>query len=301
MHNQSPRVLMTMTRSKSSKIFTHQRGRAFSLGQAMIEFVIIIPVLLLLIFGAIQIAFIYSAKTTLNYAVFQSARVAATNNATYSSMRRGLVRGLAPLFTNISDISDMKNDIDAGIDSGGTRRDAVSEVDTYTRIIRVNPTFAMVDVAGFGEDVGDGVVGMPNDNLMYRPSWQVDGVSIQDANLLKIRVQYCYKLMVPLVNKIIGSLSELNNRRPAGSYREHHTVGDPRFADANIGELDEAAAINGGVTATYAELCGDRAGNKEGFVLTSEAIVRMQSPVFDTDDDDEVGDKMCDGKKMACP
>src|SRR5690606_7328579 len=140
------------------------------------------------------------------YATFQAARLGATNHASYSAMRRGLVRGMAPLYTNNAQASQIYDDIQAGIDSGGTRRDAVSEVDTYTRIIRINPTSAMLDVSGFGRLTSDGNVGIPNDNLMYRPNWQVDGVTIQDANLLKIRVQYCYKLMVPLVNKIIGSL-----------------------------------------------------------------------------------------------
>lgn len=269
-------------------------------GQAMVEFVIIIPVLLLLIFGAIQIAFIYSAKTTLNYATFQAARLGATNHASYSAMRRGLVRGMAPLFTNNARANDIQSDIDAGIDSGGARRDAVSEVDTYTRIIRINPTSAMLDVAGFGQVAGDGNVGIPNDHLMYRPDWQVEGVSIQDANLLKIRVQYCYKLMVPIVNKIIGSLSELNNRRDPASYREHHTVNDPRFADANIGEVNEGATLSG-VTATYQELCGDRAEGKEGFVIFAEAIVRMQSAAYVNDIDEDFDPFMCDGEKMACP
>ncbi|MDO3386259.1 TadE/TadG family type IV pilus assembly protein [Gilvimarinus sp. SDUM040013] len=270
--------------------------RRLTKGQAMIEFVIIIPVLLLLIFGAIQIAFIYSAKTTLNYATFQAARVGATNHATYSALRRGLIRGLAPLFTNSGTLGDQRDDIAAGIDSGGTRRDAVFEVDNYTRIIRVNPTSAMLDVGGFGEVV-DGNIAIPNDNLMYRPTWEVDGASIQDANLLKIRVQYCYLLMVPLVNKIIGSLSELNNRRDAASYREHHTINDPRFADANRGEVNAAADV----TATYEELCQDRANNQEGFVLFSEAIVRMQSEAYFEDTDDTFESFMCDGTKMACP
>ncbi len=273
--------------------------RSCSGGQAMVEFVIIIPVLLLLIFGAIQIAFIYSAKTTLNYATFQAARLGATNHASYSAMRRGLVRGMAPLFTNNARANDIQDDIDAGIDSGGARRDAVSEVDTYTRIIRINPTEAMLDIAGFGRVTDDGNVGIPNDHLMYRPDWQVEGVSIQDANLLKIRVQYCYKLMVPIVNKIIGSLSELNNRRDPASYREHHTINDPRFADANIGEVNEGAALSG-VTATYEELCGDRANNKEGFVIFAEAIVRMQSPAYVNDIDEDYDAFMCDGDKMTC-
>lgn len=270
--------------------------RTASRGQAMIEFVIIIPVLLLLIFGAIQIAFIYSAKTTLNYATFQAARVGATNHATYSALRRGLIRGMAPLFTNSSSLGSMRDDIEAGIDSEGTKRDAISEVDNYTRIIRINPTSAMLDVSGFGEAI-DGNVAMPNDNLMYRPTWEVDGASIQDANLLKIRVQYCYKLMVPIVNKIIGTLSELNNSKDPGSYHEHHTVNDPRFADANRGEVNE----NAGITASYDQLCDDRADNREGFVLFAEAIVRMQSPAYVADTDDALDAFMCDGTKMACP
>lgn len=270
-------------------------------GQAMTEFVIIIPVFVLLIFGAIQIAFIYSAKITLNYATFQAARVGANEHATYSAMRRGLVRGLAPLFTSTSDMSNVKDDIAAGIDSGGTRRSAVSEVDNYIRIIRLNPTAAALSPSSFGE-VHDGTAvryEIPNDNLMYRPSTASAGVSIQDANLLKIRVQYCYKLMVPIVNKIIGSLSEVRNTRDPGNYHPHETIHDPRFADRNRGVVNEAAGTLG--QSGYELLCKDRAGKREGFVITAEAIVRMQSSVYDGDPDAEVGERMCDGIHMACP
>ena len=98
-------------------------------GHAMTEFVIVIPVLILLIFGTLQIGLIYSAKVTLNYATFQSALLGATNNATYSALRRGLIRGLAPLYTESRDLDGIKFDIAKGIDSNATRRDAKSEVD----------------------------------------------------------------------------------------------------------------------------------------------------------------------------
>src|SRR5690606_17536584 len=140
-------------------------------------FVIIIPVLVLLIFGAIQIAFIYSAKITLNYATFQAARVGANEHATYSGLRRGLVRGLAPLFTSTSSMSNIKADIATGIDSGGTRRSAVSEVDNYTRIIRISPSASSLAPSGFGvENNTVGYFVLPNDNLMYRPSSLYQGV-----------------------------------------------------------------------------------------------------------------------------
>ena len=50
-------------------------------GQAMVEFGIIVFVLLLLILGTLQFAFIYHAKIQLNYAAFETARAGALNNA----------------------------------------------------------------------------------------------------------------------------------------------------------------------------------------------------------------------------
>tara|TARA_R110002050_G_scaffold9504_1_gene33241 strand:+ start:389349 stop:390209 length:861 start_codon:yes stop_codon:yes gene_type:complete len=269
-----------------------------SYGQAMVEFIIVIPVLILLVFGTVQIGLIYSAKTTLNYATFQAARLGAVNNATYSSLRRGLIRGMAPLYTSNTSLDTVRTDIDAGINSLGTKRDSQTDMDNYTKIIRLSPTkkqFQDASGFGFGEKNADNFYQIPNDNLMYRPTTLREGASIQDANLLKIRVQYCYKLMVPLVNRIIGSLSELNNYRT--NQRIYETVNDPKFADANRYYTDIAA----GTLSSYQSLCGDRADSNEGFIITAEAIVRMQSPAFEQDDDDDVGDHMCDGVRMSCP
>lgn len=267
----------------------------------MLEFLIVIPVLILLIFGAIQIGLIYSAKTTLNYATFQAARLAAVNNATYSSMRRGLIRGLAPLYTQSESLVAVRTDIEEGI-SSSQKRDAKTEVDNFTKIIRVSPTSEHFEPSAFGEVNADGIYQIPNDNLMYRPEIEADGASIQDANLLKIEVQYCYKLMVPLVNRVIGSLSELNNQRT--NQKIYETVNDPKFADANRYFVNQAAAAQTAL-ASYEQLCGERAASNEGFIISANAIVRMQSPAYEEEieetSDDYVGDFMCDGVKMSCP
>ena len=122
-----------------------------SYGQAMVEFIIVIPVLILLVFGTVQIGLIYSAKTTLNYATFQAARLGAVNNATYSSLRRGLIRGMAPLYTSNTSLDTVRTDIDAGINSLGTKRDSQTDMDNYTKIIRLSPTKKQFqDASGFG-------------------------------------------------------------------------------------------------------------------------------------------------------
>lgn len=229
--------------------------------QAMVEFLIIIPVLILLIFGAVQVAFIYSAKTGLNYATFQAARIGATNNAQYDDMRRGLLRGMYPMFSQITD-PDERMEYTA------------AEVDNYVLITRINPDSAAFsawtvehnDPIGTGENLQ----AIPNDNLMYRPMQQ-NPVSIQDANLLKIRVQYCMKLIVPIVDRLLSSGSRFVNRGNEGR-------DSARFRD-----------VSRTTTANHDNVCR----NRQGFVVSAEATLRMQSPAVDDD--------QCANGRMICP
>lgn len=167
-----------------------------SSGQAIVEYIIIFPVLLILIMGAIQIALIYQAKFTLNYAAFMGARQGALKNANLNSIKDGVAAGLAPLF--------MRWD-----GSGAPGLVDLSKARVISTIEVFNPMTAKVEIisptqAAFAAIAGSGTE-IPNDNLMYR-SAAGDGMSIQDANLLKIRVTYCVKLVVPFVNRMIYSL-----------------------------------------------------------------------------------------------
>lgn len=213
------------------------RRRPF--GQAMVEYLIVLPVLIMVIFGTIQAAFIYSAKSTLNYATFQAARLGAVNNASYDGIRRGLIRGLTPMFVHHNTDADKTlANTEAGV-----------EVDNFLRVTRISPQLA--DFGTFGEfDADESDYAIPNDNLMYRPA-----TGIQDANLLKIRVQYCMYLVVPIVDRLLSAASSFNHSDIEGS-----------FSQAS----KEAVA-------EYSSIC--RAGRR-GIIITSEAMVRMQSPAL---------------------
>ena len=206
-------------------------------GQALVEYVIILPVLVMLIFGTIQAAFIYSAKNSLNYATFQGARLGAVNNASYEGIRRGLIRGLTPMFVHHNTDTDKERAFE----------EAGEEVDNYAVVTRISPS--LDNFSAYGEWDGDeSDYAIPNDNLMYRP-----GTGIQDANLLKIRVQYCMELMVPIIDRLLSTASRFNSGGIEGS-----------FSGAS------KAAV-----ADYSDIC--QAGRR-GIVITSEAMVRMQSP-----------------------
>lgn len=226
--------------------------RRHSIGQALTEFVIVFPVLMILIFGTIQVAFIYSAKTTLNYATFQAARMGALNGATYEGIKKGLVRGLAPLYTHGATDQEMQE---------GVAR-ALFEVENYTRITRINPRVAHFGAHGaYDTEVSDVVI--PNDNLMYRDA-SVGEISIQDANLLKIQVEYCYPLMVPIVDRFLASI----NQRTGQLFGPNVIVTQSR----NAKDYDTICA-------------GFRGTGNAGFIITSEAVVRMQSAAQKADDD----------------
>lgn len=164
-------------------------------GTAIVEAVIALPILLVVILGAIQFALIYQAKATLNHASLQAARAGAVSNADPDAIRRGLARGLTPLYSPESSLHGLATTV--------ARVNAALVSDARVRIL--NPTREAF--ADFGEEVA-GVREIPNDRLHARSTaiGAMSGVNVQDANLLKIEVTYGHELKVPLVNWFVSRL-----------------------------------------------------------------------------------------------
>jgi len=167
----------------------------------------VLPVALLLIFGAIQFALIYHAKITLNYAAFEAARAGSLNNAEYLSVKEGFTRGLAPLYSYYEHDEKKRSHRK---DNHATNQVAAfqiarskifSEFKDKTKLIRIERLSP--DEPDFSDYAVDDEI--PNDNLMYRASvlGVRSGSSIQDANVLHLRITYWYPLYVPLVNRLI--------------------------------------------------------------------------------------------------
>lgn len=163
----------------------------------MVEFLVILPVMLMLIFGAIQFALIFHAKITLNYAAFEAARAGSLANADFAEVREGFARGLAPLYSYAGEDKDQV----AAFQAAREKVLALFEDEAaLARIERLNPAkSAFRHYAPQGE--------IPNDSLLFRSSaFSPDaGMSIQDANLLQLRVTYWYPLYVPFINTMISS------------------------------------------------------------------------------------------------
>lgn len=118
-------------------------------GQATVEYLYVLPILLILLLGSLQFIFIYQAKQTLNYATFNGTRNGALNSGKMAAIQDGVIAGLAPLFVHDETQQALKD----------ARKLAYTEL-TNVKLARIeilNPTPGAL--SGFGGTI-------PNDNLM---------------------------------------------------------------------------------------------------------------------------------------
>ncbi|HWI13992.1 MAG TPA: DUF192 domain-containing protein [Burkholderiales bacterium] len=152
-------------------------------GQSATEFIIVLPVLLLVILGALQVGLLYRAKSTLNLATFQAARIGAMHYGRETEMRAELANGLAALYAKDWGWNQL-------IDGRARAQDVVK---TYATLATVNPP------AQFHSQR------ISNNRLRYQTDAQ-GGLSVQDLNVLKIKVVYCHPLQVPLIAKTLQTV-----------------------------------------------------------------------------------------------
>ena len=179
-------------------------------GQSMVEFAIVIPVLLLLALGILQLSLFFIAKATLNQAAFSGARDGAVNNASLCAIRLGVVKGIAPLYQTSSTPQNVTGYASALANAwAATMLGQLGGINNVS-IDMLNPSSASFSDFQQAMTVnGDSVQGIPNSRLLYRDTTPggSSNQSIQDANLLKIRVHYCYKVIVPPVSWVTKNMT----------------------------------------------------------------------------------------------
>lgn len=235
-----------------------QTGRAGARragGQSAAELLVVLPVLVLLVFGIIQLGLMYQARATLNHATMLAARAGALHNGDHDEMRNALARGLAPLFAKQANAE--------GFAEAVVKATTETTAPTITTIEVLNPTGAAL--ADFGRERLDGAGGreLPNDTLHYRSpaAGATSHISVQDANLLHVRVTYCMRLIVPVIDRMLPSaVNAVTPTTGTGTgMRNPFGIGAPPGAGAP---------------------CANPAGERR-IPIRSEAILRMQSSFYE--------------------
>ncbi|PHV07909.1 pilus assembly protein TadG [Janthinobacterium sp. BJB412] len=227
-------------------------------GQSSTEFLVVFPLLVMLVFGVIQFALLYQARATLNYAALLAARAGAVHNGSATSMRVALASGLAPLFASEPTMSDYTGAVlKANLETAALSN--LTKIDVLNPTAKALQDFARARLDGSGRE-------LPNDTLNYRnptPGTK-SALSVQDANILHVRVSYCYRLIVPVVGRVM--YAAVNALTPFDAAVSANGMSDP------FGSSGTTVSLS----------CINPAFRGPRIVIRSEAMVRMQSPFYES-------------------
>jgi hypothetical protein len=171
-------------------------------GMSIVEFVVVSPFAFLVVLGLIQLGLMFTAKQIVNEAAFVAARAGAVQHAQVGPMRQALIKALIPFYQDTTITNDPQRLLYAWLGAQGDLA-----VPGRLEITVLNPNADVFN--DFGLTDSNNQTYIPNDNLNYRDHsvrGQASGLSIQDANVLKIRVTYAYQLKVPLMQSVVKSV-----------------------------------------------------------------------------------------------
>ncbi|WP_265654493.1 TadE/TadG family type IV pilus assembly protein [Verminephrobacter aporrectodeae] len=164
-------------------------------GSAMIEFTVVGPIITLLGLAMLQYGLVFFSKNQINHASFMAARAGSMAHAKLPDIRESYLRALVPLYGGGRDSAELAQ----------AKAKAAADLQGNLRIDLLNPTHASFD------DWNDpwleqkyNARAIPNTGLADRNRnvGSQSGQSVQDANLLKIKVTHGYELKIPLVSTI---------------------------------------------------------------------------------------------------
>ncbi len=174
-------------------------------GATLVEMSVSLLIFLMVIFAIAEVALMFKAKAVVDMAALAAARAGAVDHARSgwsSKMSMAGRTALAPLY--------MRTGTGSGELASAILR-AHADLSALNMSIDVlNPTAA--SFTDHGVSSGNRRF-IPNDSLMYR-STRVkanSGQNIQDANILKIRLTYCYEPKMPLANEFLSMALSLFN------------------------------------------------------------------------------------------
>jgi Flp pilus assembly protein TadG len=181
-------------RPKLSAMGSTQRG------VATIEFYIVALLALLpLCLGMLQTFLLLMANHQIDYAAFAAARLGATNGAELSGIRRGFVQAMTPMFVSTNTAVDRGNVVEK-VAAAFAR--ASLDVALFGQFQILSPSAAAQSDFAIDRN-GERVI--PNDALEYRSASAGDrsNISLQEANILRLSVTYCQRLIVPFAAQLV--------------------------------------------------------------------------------------------------
>jgi hypothetical protein len=166
-------------------------------GATLVEFVVVIPTMLMMIMAVLQAAFAFHAKSQVNHATAAAARAGSFSNASVNAMAAAFTRGMVGYYgggTSLWELTQTQGRAAADLAAANVRIEVLSP--TTESFDDYNSPALQAQL-----NTGNARV-IPNDNLGFircprdvpgcnsDPNTNRSGQTLADANLLKIRVTY---------------------------------------------------------------------------------------------------------------
>jgi outer membrane protein OmpA-like peptidoglycan-associated protein len=275
--------------------------RAGQRGASLIEFSIVAPAVTLVGMGALQFALMFNAKNHLNHAAFMAARAGATNHAVLTdgtvstaSIQGAYIRALVPLYIGESNPDEIEE----------ITKKAREDLADNLQIEIINPTqesFVDWNDAALSATLGKGKGPNGSNARVIRNTGQAhagnqvgtaSGQTIQEANLLKIRVTHGYQPAVPVMSKLFlyfyqhvlpqSGLTAFekqlldNERIPVITQATVQMQSHPIWQQAMASIKNQSGGGDGGTGSGSGS--GDGSGDGEGGAEGSCSVVSCEAP-----------------------
>lgn len=229
-------------------------------GATLTEFIIVGPLIFLLGMTGLQYTLMYNAKTNLTYASYEAARAGAIHHADPEKIEEGLLKGLSPYLSADNGIT---------IDNKALLQKVKASESSFMKVEIISPT-----AEAFNDFNNKTLQKVLKTDRLVIPNKQTDienlanksgtssGVSIHEANVLKLRITYGYKPNIPIAKNLLSSVySYLNGPKDPFSKKLLATQRIPIVVDVSSQML--SPAIQNGLK-TIAFNPGNASGNIEG-------------------------------------
>lgn len=178
-------------------------------GAASVEFhVVALLVLLPLCLGTLQVALLMIENHHLDHAAFLAARHGAVSHGDAGEMRRAYAQAVSVLFVNSATPVERSN-VAARV--AGAYARATTDIAIHARLQLLAPDArAQADFSMRR----DNTQVIPNDALEFRSPapGRRSGISLQQANVLRVEFVYCRPLVVPFAGPLLlGTLRRLDH------------------------------------------------------------------------------------------
>ena len=190
----APRSADTPPRQPRRRATLRQRG------SAVVELAVVGPIMAMIGLGSIQYSQLFFAKNTLDHAGFLAARAGSTGNAKMDTIKQAFMGGLVPMFGGGDTAAKLaKSLIDV--------EKELAKPNRY-RVEMLNPT--KESFADFNDPALQALLKTGGKRVISNRSLAFKGNAVgltsgqtrQDANLIKLRITYGLKPVVPIVRSI---------------------------------------------------------------------------------------------------